>query len=107
MRNGKVHKYLSMHLDFSTRHQVHISMVDYMKEIIETWDCAKAKNNNGFMEVKLQQKKSRISMAPVDEDSEKLHGEISIAFHNIVAKALYMVKRARPDASVAIAYLTT
>ncbi len=28
-------------------------------------------------------------------------------FHNIVAKALYLVKRARPDASVAIEFLTT
>jgi hypothetical protein len=29
------------------------------------------------------------------------------AFHNIVAKSLYLVKRARPDASVSIAFLTT
>ncbi len=29
------------------------------------------------------------------------------AFHNIVAKALYLVKRVRPDASVVIAFLTT
>lgn len=28
-------------------------------------------------------------------------------FHNIVAKTLYLVKRARPDASVSIAFLTT
>ena len=32
---------------------------------------------------------------------------MSTAFHNIVAKSLYLVKRARPDASVAIAFLTT
>jgi hypothetical protein len=32
---------------------------------------------------------------------------MSTAFHNVVAKALYMVKRARPDASVSIAFLTT
>jgi hypothetical protein len=28
-------------------------------------------------------------------------------FHNIVAKALYVTKRARPDILVAIAFLTT
>ena len=30
-----------------------------------------------------------------------------MVFHNIVAKALYLVKRVRLDASVAIAFLTT
>jgi hypothetical protein len=29
------------------------------------------------------------------------------AFHHIVAKALYLVKRARPDALLAITFLTT
>ena len=32
---------------------------------------------------------------------------MATAFHNIVAKALYLVKQARPDASVAVAFLTT
>ncbi len=43
----------------------------------------------------------------VDEDVTKLDVKQSTAFHNIVAKALYMVKRAHPDASVSIAFLTT
>ncbi len=43
----------------------------------------------------------------VDQDSKKLNTEKSTMFHNIVAKALYLVKRARPDASVSIAFLTT
>jgi hypothetical protein len=32
---------------------------------------------------------------------------MSTAFHHIVAKSLYLVKRARPDANVLIAFLTT
>ncbi len=43
----------------------------------------------------------------VDEDATKLDTQQSTAFHNIVAKALYRVKRARPDGSVSIAFLTT
>ena len=43
----------------------------------------------------------------VNEDTKKLLPSKATAFHNIVAKALYLVKRARPDASVAIAFLTT
>jgi putative heme degradation protein len=43
----------------------------------------------------------------IDEDSEKLNTVQATAFHHIVAKALYLVKRARPDALLAIAFLTT
>ncbi len=37
----------------------------------------------------------------------KLSKEQATKFHNIVANALYVSKRARPDTSVAIAFLTT
>jgi hypothetical protein len=37
---GKVHKYLGMILDFTTKKQVKISMVDYVKEVIQAWDKA-------------------------------------------------------------------
>ena len=54
----------------------------------------------------------RSSAAPdnlfkVDEDAEKLQPMMVMAFHNIVAKGLYLVKRAGPDVLVAIAFLTT
>ncbi len=42
----------------------------------------------------------------VNEDCKKLSGEAAAAFHIIVAKALYITKRARPDISLAIAFLT-
>ena len=40
VHRGKVHKYLGMTLDFSTKKQVKISMIDYIKEIIDAWDKA-------------------------------------------------------------------
>ncbi len=43
----------------------------------------------------------------VDEDATKLREDTKKIFHNIVAKMLYATKRARPDTSVAIAFLTT
>lgn len=43
----------------------------------------------------------------VDKDATKLSPEKATAFHNIVVKAIYLVKRARPDALVPIAFLTT
>ena len=43
----------------------------------------------------------------VDEDCKKLDSVKAKAFHNIFAKALYVMKRARPDISIAVALLTT
>lgn len=110
---GKVHKYLGMTINFTTKGQVKISMIDYVTEIIAAWDKAAKKHNDGFTTVQSKQgKKGRKYVAPddlfkVDKDTTTLDAEMSTAFHNIVAKALYMVKRAQPDALVAIAFLTT
>jgi hypothetical protein len=54
----------------------------------------------------------KMSAAPdnlfvVIEDCKKLSDEAAAAFHTIVAKALYVTKRARPDISLAIALMTT
>ncbi len=43
----------------------------------------------------------------MDKDAEKLSKESSIAFHHLVAKTLYVSKRAKPNVSTAIAFLTT
>ena len=110
---GKVHKYLGMTLDFTTKGQVKISMVDYVKEIVDAWDKTPQLDSDGFTTVISKRgKKGKKCAAPddlfkIDEDATKLSTQMSTAFHNIVAKALYMVKRARPDASVSIAFLTT
>ena len=110
---GKKHKYLGMILDFSISRQVRISMVDYVNEIIDAWDKAPKLSDNGFKLVESKRaKRAKTCAAPedlfkVDKDATKLDTEQSTAFHNIVAKALYMVKRARPDGSVLIVFLTT
>ena len=106
---GKIHKYLGMTLDFTTKGQVRISMIEHVKDIIATWEKAKSINDDGF--VKVNQKGKRTAapddLFKVDENAKKLSTEMATVFHNIVAKSLYLVKRARPDASVAIAFLTT
>jgi hypothetical protein len=57
-------------------------------------------------------KTNKTSAAPddlfkVNEDATKLGMNTKKIFHNIVAKMLHATKRARPDTSVAIAFLTT
>jgi hypothetical protein len=43
----------------------------------------------------------------VNIDCEKMLEAVSADFHTIVAKTLYVTKRARPDTYLAIAFLTT
>jgi len=106
VHRGKIHTYLGMTLDFSMTKQIRISMTEYVKEIVAAWDKATPKiDDQGFVKVPTKRgRKGRSSAAPdnlfkVDEDAEKLSPVQATAFHNIVAKALYLVKRARPDAS--------
>jgi hypothetical protein len=43
----------------------------------------------------------------VNEDCEKLPEDMAADFHTIVAKTLYMTKRARLDTCLSIAFLST
>ncbi len=79
---GKVHEYLGMTFDFTTKNLVKISMIKYVKEIIAAWDKA-PKRNDGF--VMVTSKRTKKCAAPedlfkIDEDATKLDAEFSTAF---------------------------
>ena len=81
-------------------------MCNYVNGIIHAWD--KAMNTDSFVVVK--KAKSKTAAAPedlfkVDDDIEKLNSTMATAFHNIVAKTLFITKRSRPDTSTSIAFL--
>ncbi len=68
--------------------------------------------SDGFNAVTKRKNAARTSAAPNDlfvlsKDAEKLSEEGATAFHNLDAKTLYVSKNARPDVSMAIAFLTT
>ena len=108
MARGKKHKYLGMDIDFSVKGEVRISMCNYVKEIVSTWD--KATNEDGFTIVKTWKFKSTAApedLFRIDNDSIKLDKKMSTIFHNIVAKTLFVTKRSRPNTSMSIAFLTT
>jgi hypothetical protein len=112
VHRGKTHKYLGMSLDFSHVNQCRITMIDYVDEIVAAYDKASSELDDGFTLVFKKGNRSKSSAAPddlfvVDEDAEKLSEEGQTAFHHLVAKTLYISKRARPDLSTAIAFLTT
>jgi hypothetical protein len=87
VHQGKVHTYLGMKLDFSTKHQVKILMVKYVKELIPVWEKAAPKfDNEGFKKVQAKSgQKKKTSAAPdnrfkINEDSEKLTTLQAMAF---------------------------
>ncbi len=105
---GKVHKYLGMTLDFATSKIVKVTMLEYVDEIVGSWDKACSELDDGY-----KSGRKRIATAApdylfkVDEDAVKLDQAKAKAFHNITAKGIYVTKRARPDISLSIAFLTT
>lgn len=107
---GKIHKYLGMSLDFTHKRECHVSMYDYLQEILETFDLAS--KEHGDKNASAKNKSIKKSAAPhnlfiVNEDCEKVPSKVGAVFHTIVAKMLYVTKRARPDTSLAVAFLTT
>jgi hypothetical protein len=98
---GKILKYLGMNLDYTVCGQVKITMFEYVDEILIVFDKAEPKGCG-----------TKTSAAPdslfkVDESCVKLAQNKAVEFHNLVAKTLYAIKRARPDTCTAIAFLTT
>jgi hypothetical protein len=108
VNRGKIHKYLNMSLDFSEKGQCCVTMHDYLDGILEAFNLAVKEHGNGYLTVGKQH--SKMSAAPdfvVNEDCEKVSDAPAAAFHMVVAKTLYVTKRARPDTNLAIAFLTT
>ena len=101
VHRGKTHKYLGMSLDFSHVNKCRITMIDYLDKIVAAYDKASSELDDGFTLVFKNANRSTTSAAPdlfvVDKDAEKLSEEGQTAFHHLVAKTLYISKRARPD----------
>jgi hypothetical protein len=107
---AKVRKYLGMTLDFATAKVVKVTMIDYINEIIETWNRAWKEFDNSFEFV--ANRKRIATAAPedlfkIDKDALKLSPPEAKSFHSMTAMMLYVTKRARPDTALAIAFLTT
>ncbi len=67
------------------------------------------KHKNGFLPVTKQcyETPAPNSLFTVNEDWEKLLEDMAVDFHTIIAKTLYVTKRARPNTCLSIAFLAT
>ncbi len=107
-----MHRYLGMTIDYSTRGVTQILMVDFVKDIVMTWDKASGGNELDGFKIKYRKLSGEPTSAPsnlfmVDEDLAKLPEKQKAAFHNVVAKALYVAKQAWPDIAVSVSFLAT
>jgi hypothetical protein len=87
-------------------------MHNYLDGILEAFNLAMKEHGNGYLTVGKWKWCSKTSAASdnlfvINEDCEKVSEAASVAFHTVVAKTLYVTKRARLDTSLAIAFLTT
>jgi hypothetical protein len=95
---GKVHEYLGMTIDFSTKSKVRFSMIDYIRNILDELPPDMNGENST---------PAASFLFDVDEDCERLDEETSNLFHHNTAKLLFLCKRARPDIQTAVAFLCT
>ncbi len=84
-------------------------MFDYLDGIVKAYDLVMSKYNDGFVPVTKRQYDSPApdNLFTIDEDCEKLPEDMAADFHTLVAKTLYMTKRARPDTCLSVAFLST
>ena len=95
---GKVHDYLAMGLDFSVPGEVRIRMENYVKEMIESFpDGIEGTSASPAADHLFQ----------VNENGVLLDEKRAEVFHTIVAKGLFLCKRARGDIMTTIAFLCT
>jgi hypothetical protein len=114
VHRGKTHVYVGMTLDYMYSGEVYVTMIKYVEDICEVFKQAQSKYNDGFVEVKPKKRNrssSQITAAPknlfvVNEECEPLNDSDRESFHSIVAKSLFVAKRARPDIMTAISFLT-
>ena len=66
VRRGKIHEYLGMLMDFTTKGEVHITMLKHLDDVVETFEKAQEIYNQGFKEVKRKRSASQKTAAPKD-----------------------------------------
>ena len=95
---GKEHKYLGMKLKYNDDGSVTIDMVDYVAGMVED-----------FPEPLTGKPKTPASdhLFEIRKDSKPLSPEFKEVFVAMVAKALFVAKRARPDIQPAVSFLCT
>jgi hypothetical protein len=95
-KRGKLHDYLGVKLDYSTPGEVKVEMIDYIKSMIKDFP---EEIGNKVMNTPWSEGLFKIS-----GKGKNLTPELQGIFHTIVAKGLFVTKRARQDIQSGIAF---
>jgi hypothetical protein len=95
---GDIHDYLGMTLDYSVPGAVSIRMDDYVRDFLDEAPT----DMDGVAAMPAAD-----HLLTVSEDPDYLDDVTSELFHHLMAKLLFLCKRARPDVQTAVAFLTT
>ena len=99
VERGEKHTYLGIDLDFSVIGEVSVSMIPYMKEIVDDYpDDLSGRTEKTPAATRL------FDVNPEPVYLPKVKADI---FHRTVAKLLWASLRARPDILLAISFLTS
>jgi hypothetical protein len=99
IHRGGIHDYLDMEIDFSEKGKVKIGMTEYVESMLEVFP-EKIKSTDTVV--------TPASDGLFNEgQGKRLNEERADAYHTMVAKALFLCKRARPDIQPTIAVLCT
>ena len=100
IHRGKLHSYLGMDMDWSSPKRVKISMIKYLKAIIETFpELIKSTAESPAAEHLFQTRDGDPAQTFLPEEQAQ-------AFHHTVAQLLFVAMRARPDIQTAVSFLT-
>ena len=97
---GKKHEYLGMTLDFSIPGELKIIMICYVTENVELF--SQYDNSKSTAATPADE-----HLFKVNKDANSLTEQQMTIYHNFVADRLFLTKRARPDISIAVAFLST
>ena len=96
---GKVHDYLGMTLDFTKEGEVAVDMADYFASMVDESPFS--------IGSKAAPTPAGEDLFAQDEKSPLLSEKKKMDFHTLVAKGLFVCRRARPDIHTMIAALCT
>ena len=103
VQRGKHLEYLGMDFDFSTKKEVKITMIGYIKKLIKDFQESTGVDLKGKTAVT----PTRPNLFQVRKSMKKLPEKQKKIFHHTVAQLLYLYKRTRPDLAPAVPFLTT
>ena len=100
VNRGKIHKYLVITIDYTTKGLCKIAVFNYINEILGTFDKIYPKENV------TKSIADPNNLFVVRDDFTKLETKNNEQFHKVVVKVLFSANRASTDTGTAISYLT-